>query len=104
MAESRDQYVLRASAAALATIAALLAALLIQLEVELGSPWTVLMLAAAAAIAERGNVGLAETTELSIPPVLTLFAAVLFGPLAGGLVGAASELGDSELFGDQSRG
>lgn len=65
---------------------------------RLGSPWIVLILAAAAAIAERGSVRLTETTELSISPVLMLFAAVLFGPLAGGLVGAASELGDKELF------
>lgn len=58
----------------------------------------VLILAFAAAIAERGSVRLTDTTELSISPVLMLFAAVLFGPLAGGLVGAASELGDSELL------
>ena len=44
---------------------------------------------------------LSDTTELSISPVLTLFAAVLFGPLAGGIVGAASEIGDSELFQDK---
>ena len=49
---------------------------------------------ATAAIAERGTVRLSETTEPRFPLVLTLFAAVLFGPLAGGLVGAASELGD----------
>ncbi len=104
MAESRDHYVLRAYVGALAILALLLALLLIQLEAELGSPWTILILAAAAAIAERGTVRLSETTELSISPVLTLFAAVLFGPLAGGLVGAASELGDSELFGEQGRG
>jgi hypothetical protein len=80
MAESRDHYVLRAYVGALAIVALLLALLLIQLDVELGSPWTILVLAAAAAIAERGTVRLSETTELSISPVLTLFAAVLFGP------------------------
>ena len=56
----------------------------------------------AAAVAERGSVRLTDTTELSISPVLMLFAAVLFGPLAGGLVGAASELGDSELLDRES--
>lgn len=66
---------------------------------SVGNPWVVLTLAAAAAIAERGSVRFTDTTELSISPVLMLFAAVLFGPLAGGLVGAASELGDSELLG-----
>ena len=71
---------------------------LIAFDQSVGSPWIVLILAAAAATAERGSVRLTETTELSISPVLMLFAAVLFGPLAGGLVGAASELGDKELF------
>ena len=64
----------------------------------IGSIWIVLILALAAAVAERGSVRFTDTTELSISPVLMLFAAVLFGPLAGGLVGAASELGDSELL------
>src|SRR4051794_24766183 len=64
----------------------------------------VLILAFAAAIAERGSVRLTDTRELSISPVLMLFAAVLFGPLAGGLVGAASELGDSELLTPSSPG
>src|SRR4029453_1030559 len=71
-------YVLRAYVAALAVLALILAAILIRLDIGLGSPWTVLALAFAAAIAERGTVRLSETTELSISPVLTLFAAVLF--------------------------
>jgi putative nucleotidyltransferase with HDIG domain len=65
---------------------------------SVGNGWVLVALCAAAAIAERSSVRLSETTELSISPVLTLFAAVLFGPLAGGIVGAASEVGDSELF------
>ena len=36
-------------------------------------------------------------TELSVSGIPALFAAVLFGPLAAGLVGAASMLGDPEL-------
>lgn len=71
---------------------------LILLGQPIGSVWFVLILALAAAVAERGSVRFTDTTELSISPVLMLFAAVLFGPLAGGLVGAASELGDSELL------
>lgn len=67
-------------------------------DASLGNPWVVVALAAAAAFAERGTVQLSRTTELSISPALTLFAAVLFGPLAAGIVGAASELGDNELF------
>jgi len=83
----------------LSCLASLVLAGLVLSGQTVGNPWIVLVLAAAAAMAERGSVRLTETTELSISPVLMLFAAVLFGPLAGGLVGAASELGDNELFG-----
>ena len=65
---------------------------------SVGTIWVLVALCAAAAIAERASVRLSETLELSISPVPTLFAAVLFGPLAGGVVGAASELGDEEIF------
>jgi putative nucleotidyltransferase with HDIG domain len=88
----------------LAAGALLLLLVLVQLELSPGSPWTMIALGLAAAIAERGTVRLNDTTELSISPVLTLFAAVLYGPLAGGLIGAASELGDSELFSGASSG
>ena len=71
---------------------------------RLEAPVTVLALAAAAAIAERINVtftvaqvGLTRTEEQSIHLLPTLFAAVLFGPLAAAVVGAASMLGDPEL-------
>ncbi len=71
----------------------------------LESPITVLALAVAAAVAERISVrfavaqrGLAQTEEQSIHLLPTLFAAVLFGPLAAALVGAASMLGDPELI------
>lgn len=84
--------------AGLTVLASLLLLGLVLSGVSVGNPWIVLVLAAAAAMAERGSVRLTETTELSISPVLMLFAAVLFGPLAGGLVGAASELGDKEVF------
>ncbi len=83
---------------ALATAAVVTGAALTLTGGPVGNTWIVLMLAVAAAAAERGSVRLTDTTELSISPVLMLFAAVLFGPLAGGLVGAASELGDSEIF------
>ena len=70
----------------------------------LQSPWTVLALAVAAATAERISVrfavakrGLTSTEEQSIHLLPTLFAAVLFGPLAAAVVGAASMLGDPEL-------
>ena len=56
--------------------------------------WTVLVLATVAAFAERGTVLLGKDTEQSISLVPTLFAAVLFGPLASMLVAAASMIGE----------
>jgi putative nucleotidyltransferase with HDIG domain len=70
---------------------------------DLESPLTVLALAAAAAVAERSSVRLTRTTEQSISVLPTLFAAVLFGPLAAALVGAASMLGDPELMARRDR-
>ena len=58
--------------------------------------WGVLALAGAAAVAERASVRLNATTEASISLVPTVFAAVVFGPLAAMVVGAASMLGDLE--------
>ena len=81
-----------------------LAVVLIQLGYSLGNGWVLVALCLAAALSDRASVRLSNTTELTISPVLTLFAAVLAGPLAGGVVGAASELGDSELFGESRKG
>ena len=69
-----------------------------------GNEWMLVAICITAAVADRASVRVSDALELSISPVLTLFAAVLFGPLAGGLVGAASELGDAELFGGAQRG
>ena len=55
-----------------------------------GDQWTVAALCVIAAISERGLVRLTSTTSQSISILPTLFAAVLFGPLAAMLVGAAS--------------
>ena len=67
-------------------------------------------LALAAAIAERISVrfavakrGLTSTEEQSLHLLPTLFAAVLFGPLAAAVVGAASMLGDPELVARRDR-
>jgi putative nucleotidyltransferase with HDIG domain len=90
---------------ALAVTAAVVAGCLTALGFDLESPGVVVALAIAAAIAERISVGFAvaqrgltRTEEQSISAVPTLLAAVLFGPLAGGVVGAASMLGDPELL------
>jgi putative nucleotidyltransferase with HDIG domain len=63
-----------------------------------GAPWTIAALVLVNAVAERSAVWITRTTQLSISLLPTLFAAVLFGPLAAGLVNAASMLGDPELF------
>ena len=98
-------YVTALVVAALATAGALLVS-----GYTLEAPLTVLALSIAAAIAERINVrfavaqrGLAKTEEQSIHLLPTLFAAVLFGPLAAAVVGAASMLGDPELVAPRDR-
>jgi hypothetical protein len=63
-----------------------------------GNPWTILALAVVNAIAERSSIWVTRTTQMSIALLPTLFAAVLFGPLAAGLVNASSMLGDPELM------
>src|SRR4051812_36696977 len=56
--------------------------------------WSVAALCVIAAISERGHVRLTSTTSQSISTLLTLCAAVLFGPLAALAVGAASLIGE----------
>jgi putative nucleotidyltransferase with HDIG domain len=63
-----------------------------------GGLWAVLALMVVNAIAERSGVLISRTTEMSIALLPTLFAAVLFGPLAAGLVNAASMLGDRDVL------
>src|ERR1044071_9965153 len=86
---------------ALGLTAGVVAASLALLGFQFGSPWVVVALAIIPAIAERISVGFAvaqrgltKTEEQSIGILPTLIAAVLFGPFAGGVVGAASILGD----------
>ena len=90
-------YVITVAAGALTT-----ALMLVVAGTGVGNVWMVIALAAVAAAAERGSVrlsGTAGTTiEQSISLLPTLFAAVLFGPLAAGLVGAASMLGDPDVW------
>jgi putative nucleotidyltransferase with HDIG domain len=60
-----------------------------------GPIWAVAVLAAAAAVAERGSVQLDRGIQMesSITNLPVLFSAVLFGPLPAMVVGAASVLG-----------
>jgi putative nucleotidyltransferase with HDIG domain len=60
----------------------------------LGKAWTIGCLSLVAVVAERASVRLNDTAEVSISLLPTLFAAVLYGPLAALIVGAASNLLD----------
>jgi putative nucleotidyltransferase with HDIG domain len=80
----------------LAGLTAILAAVSIEQGYGLGDIWAVAILALAAAISERQRVWLGKDTEAPISLIPILFAAVLFGPLAGMIVAAISNIG---LFG-----
>ena len=81
-------------AGVLTIVASAVAGLLLWQERDVRSWWVVLVLAVVAAFAERGTVLLGKDTEQSISLVPTLFAAVLFGPLASMLVAGASMIGE----------
>ena len=83
---------------AVATAAVATFCLLIGTGFGLGEPAVVVLIAAVAAIAERGSVTLSSTIDGSISIVPTVFAAVLFGPLAAAVVAAASMLPDRRPY------
>lgn len=89
--------------AALVATATVTGVSLVSLGYGLKSPVIVLALAVAAAAAERTTVRLSGSHELSISALPTIFAAVLFGPLAAATVGASSMLGDPELVSRRDR-
>ena len=89
--------------AALAFGATFTAVALVATGSGLHAPLTVIALATTAALAERASVRVSTTDEYSISLLPTLFAAVLFGPLEAGIVGAASMLGDPELIAPRNR-
>jgi len=76
--------------------ASVLAAISLLTGDSLGSLWVVGILALAAAISERQRVWLDRNAHASISLIPILFAAVLFGPLAGMVVAGASWLGAFE--------
>src|SRR5665647_2038564 len=57
-----------------------------------GQPIAVAVLVVVAIAAERESIELSPTVEVSVSPLLYVFAAVVFGPLAGVIVGAAGLL------------
>jgi putative nucleotidyltransferase with HDIG domain len=79
--------------ASLVLLAVLTALALVLAGYTVGSPWVVAGLAAVAALAERGRVRLTRYLEESISLLPTLFAAIVFGPLAAMIVAAASMVG-----------
>ncbi len=91
-------YVTLLAAAAIGLCVALIAS-----GYRLESPLVVLGLAIATAISERWSVRVSATTELTVYLLPTVFAAVVFGPLAAGIIAAASMLGDTEVFRHGSR-
>ena len=72
---------------------AALVSLSIQAGHGVGDLWAVLVLAGAAAVSERQRVTIGKDTQASISLIPIMFAAILFGPLAGMIVAAASNLG-----------
>ena len=76
--------------ATLGVLAVSLCVALVARQASFASPWAVAALAVLGAAAERGRVRLSPNLELSISLVPTLFAAVVFGPLAAMIVAAAS--------------
>lgn len=83
---------------ALAAAALLLGVALVFLGYGVDKPFIVGGLAFATAVSERWIVQLSATTVLTVYLLPTVFAAVVFGPLAAGIVGAASMLGDPEVL------
>jgi putative nucleotidyltransferase with HDIG domain len=60
----------------------------------LNDPWAVLVLSIVAVAAERECIRLGPNLEVSVAPLAYVFAAVVFGPLAGIAVAAAGLLAD----------
>ncbi len=94
-----QQRLLAGYVAVLAAAALTLCLVLLLLGYGVESPFIVVLLAVATAVSERWSVQLTATTGLTVYLLPTVFAAVVFGPLEAGIVGAASMLGDPEVLG-----
>jgi HD superfamily phosphohydrolase YqeK len=79
---------LTAYAATLAGIAIVLAAGFVAIGVGMGPAWVVVALGAVAALAERQPVRVNANMEMTVAALPMLFAAIVYGPLAGMAVGA----------------
>src|ERR1051326_4139342 len=96
LSEVRDELTLKLGAYVipLALAASAIAVGLFAQGYRLGDAWSVGALCVIAAVSERGLVRFTSTTSQSISILPTLCAAVLFGPLAALVVGAASLIGE----------
>jgi putative nucleotidyltransferase with HDIG domain len=90
---SRDQ-LLFAWIGALLSGAAAMCISLVATGHGLENPWAVLVLSVVAVGAERESIRLGPDLEVSVAPLAYVFAAVVFGPLAGVVVAAAGLLAD----------
>jgi len=81
----------------LAAVALTTCLVLLLLDYRVESPFVVGLLAIATAVSERWTVRLSATSVLTVYLLPTVFAAVVFGPLAAGVIGASSMLGDPVL-------
>jgi HD-GYP domain-containing protein (c-di-GMP phosphodiesterase class II) len=99
-AVQRPERGLVAYSASLCALALLAFGLFVIEGMRFGNPWILGCLALVAVVAERASLRLNDTTEISISLLPTLFAGVLFGPLAALIVGAASNLLDIGGGGD----
>lgn len=87
-------YALEAWIATLAVTATGTLAVLVAAGYGVGQPVAVVILALVALGAEHESINLTPNAEVSVASLVYIFAAVLFGPLAGALVGAAGLLAD----------
>jgi putative nucleotidyltransferase with HDIG domain len=94
LVSASGECLLTAYAATLAMAAAGMGVVLFVTGESVTNPWVVLILAFAAATAERGTVRLTTRVEVSVGLLPTLFAAVVCGPLAAMAISGASMLGD----------
>jgi putative nucleotidyltransferase with HDIG domain len=81
-------------AAVLAGIAILLAGALALRGYRIGAPWVVIGLGIVAAVADRQGVTIGDRLQVSVALLPNLFAAAVFGPLAGFVTGVISQASD----------
>ena len=90
----RRENLLRAWIGLLLVAAGAMLASLLMAGYTIKAPVAVAILAVIAIAGEHQSIKLAPGVEVSVASLIFVFAAVVFGPLTGAVVGAASQLGD----------